>query len=57
MATWVASVLVVTAPWLKSMIVLAVVRLGSASYRGLLRVVPARCTLTLEPANLRRVDL
>ena len=49
--------LVVTAPWLKSMIVLAVVRLGSASYRGLLRVVPARCTLTLEPANLRRVDL
>jgi hypothetical protein len=57
MAKWLFSVLVVIAPWLKSMTVLAVVNPGSGNCSGRLVDVPARETSVLLPPNFSRDDL
>src|SRR5687767_15018240 len=57
MARWLVSVLLVMAPWEKSMTVLAVFRPDSGNCSGKDVLVPGRSTLTLLPANLRREAL
>src|SRR5690606_17258257 len=57
MAKWVSSVLLVIAPGVKSITVLAVTSEGSGNCRGRAAAVAGRSSWGLEPAKRRREDL